>query len=126
MPGGGGGGAGGAPDDGIGGGGGGGAAGGPSLSKAPGIGGGGGGDIAGAGLEGLSRDFLSSMADKGRGGAMVPKSMEASCFALPPVGTASSSSSSSEESTTDHSSSSGRAREGRFPVGVEVSGGGSC
>ena len=47
---------------------------------------------------------------------MVPKRMEASCFALPPVGPASSSEEeegSSFESTTDHSSSSGRTREGR-------------
>lgn len=138
MPGGGGGGgggAGGAPNDGIGGGGGGAPAGGPSiLSKLPGIGGGGGGDmsalvlgVGGAGLDGLSIDFLSSIADKGLGGAMMPKSMEASCFALPPVGLSASSSSSEDdvESTTDHSSSSGRIREGRLPVGVEVRGGGS-
>lgn len=43
----------------------------------------------------------------GRGGPMVPKRMEASCFALPPVGAESSSSSSlSDDSTTDQSSSS--------------------
>ena len=67
--------------------------------------------------------FSSSMAERGRGGAIVPKSMDASCLADPPVGTASSSSSSDEssvESTTDHSSSSGRARDGRDPVGVAV------
>jgi hypothetical protein len=52
------------------------------------------------------------MADIGRGGAMVPKRMEARCFALPPPGGWSSSSSSSLDSTTDQSSSSdGFARE---------------
>lgn len=80
------------------------------------------------GVEGLaaSGDFLSSLADKGWGGAMVPKRIEASCFALPPAGRSSSSlseESSSVESTTDHSSSSGRTRDGREPVGVEVRGG---
>ena len=82
--------------------------------------------VRGAGLVGLSVDFLSSIADRGRGGAIVPKSMEASCFALPPVGLFVSSSSSEDEveSTTDHSSSSGRTRDGRLPVGVEVRGGG--
>ena len=99
------------------------------------MGGGGGGEdmavavlgVGGAGLVGLSRNFLSSIADKGLGGAIVPKSMEASCFALPPVGALLSSSSSEDEveSTTDHSSSSGRTRDGRLPVGVEVRGGGS-
>ena len=98
------------------------------------MGGGGGEDMAaavlgvgGAGLVGLSKNFLSSIADKGLGGAIVPKSMEASCFALPPVGLLVSSSSSEDEaeSTTDHSSSSGRTRDGRFPVGVEARGGGS-
>lgn len=68
------------------------------------------------------------MALRGRGGAMVPKRMEASCLALPPVGRASSSEESGEslESTTDHSSSSGRTREGREPVGVEEKGGGGA
>lgn len=131
---GGGGGAAGAPEVGIGGGGGGGAAGGSPSSKLPGMGGGGGGDMAtailgvgSAGLVGLSVDFLSSIADKGLGGAIVPKSIEASCFALPPLGLSLSSSSSEDEveSTTDHSSSSGRTRDGRLPVGVEVRGGGS-
>ena len=135
IPGGGGGGvAAGAPDVGIGGGGGGGAAGGSPSSKLPAMGGGGGGDMAvailgvgSAGLVGLSVDFLSSIADKGLGGAIVPKSIEASCFALPPLGLSLSSSSSEDEveSTTDHSSSSGRTRDGRLPVGVEVRGGGS-
>lgn len=112
-----------------------------------GIGGGGGGtpgaspmlaeDIGGSiregpavdGVEGLPKagDLgLSSMADSGLGGAIVPKRMEASCLALPPVGPASASVSeelSSAESTTDHSSSSGLWRDGREPVGVEFSGG---
>lgn len=128
--GGGGGGAGGAPDGGIGGGGG-AASGGPPSSKLPGIGGAGGGEKAvsatgAAGLLGLSIDFLSSIADRGLGGAIVPNRMDASCLALPPVGLSVSSSSSEDEveSTTDQSSSSGRAREGRLPVGVEVIGGG--
>ena len=129
--GGGGGGAGGAPDGGIGGGGG--AAGGRLVSsRVPGIDGRGGADkgwlwTGGAGLLGLSADFLSSIADSGRGGAIVPNSIDASCFALPPVGLSVSSSLSEDdvESTTDHSSSSGLIREGRVPVGVEVMGGGS-
>ncbi len=57
---------------------------------------------------------------------MVPNRMEASCFALPPAGRSSlslSEESSSVESTTDHSSSSGRTRDGREPVEVEVRGG---
>lgn len=66
--------------------------------------------------------FLSSIADNGLGGAIVPKSMDASCFALPPVGFSALSSSSDDEveSTTDHSSSSGLTREGRLPVGVDM------
>ena len=124
--GGGGGGAAGAPVDGIGGGGG-TAGGGPPSSKLPGIEEAIEGDKAacGAGVLGLSVAFLSSMADKGLGGAIVPNSMDASCFALPPVGfsVASSSSEDEVESTTDQSSS-GRARERRVPVGVEVRGGG--
>ena len=133
--GGGGGGAGGAAEFGIGGGGG--ALGGASLSsKPPGMAGagGGGGDVnvvavlgvGWSGLMGLSTDFLSSIADRGLGGAIVPNSIEASCFALPPVGFSASSSSSEDEveSTTDHSSSSGRTLDGRCPVGVDVRGGG--
>lgn len=106
----------------------------------PGKGGGGGGGAGGGatpapkgtwgadGVDGLAvGDLAVSMALRGRGGAMVPKRMEASCLALPPVGRASSSeeeSGSSLESTTDHSSSSGRTREGReLPVGVEERGG---
>jgi len=78
-------------------------------------------------VEGLaaSGDFFSSIADSGLGGAMVPKRIEASCLALPPAGRSSSLSeeSSSVESTTDHSSSSGRTRDGREPVKVDVRGG---
>lgn len=134
MPGGGGGGgAEGAPFAGIGGGAG--AAAGGQLSaesNVPGIGGAGGGDIGapvlgvgGAGLDRLSTDFLSSIAESGLGGAIVPNSIDANCFALPPVGFSGPSSSSEDEaeSTTDHSSSSGRVRDGRLPVGVEVKGG---
>ena len=121
---------------GIGGGGGGGP---PGIGTIDGgIGGGPGGgallllnvDMGGAtGVVGLiDGDFalsLSSAADKGRGGAIVPKRMEASCLALPPEGpfVSSSSEESSVESTTDHSSSSGRTREGREPVGVDERGG---
>ena len=83
----------------------------------PGIGGGGGADsgelmACDDGVKGLSGagDFgLSSMADNGRGGPMVPKRIEARCLALPLSGRSSSSpslSELSEESTTDHSSSS--------------------
>jgi len=62
------------------------------------------GELSGAGDLGLS-----SMADIGRGGPMVPKRIEARCLALPLSGRSSSSASLSElsdESTTDHSSSS--------------------
>lgn len=108
-------------------------------SKEPGIGGGGGGPAGASeiipGLDGGEGeigvclgpedvgDFLSSIADRGRAGAMVPNSIEASCFALPPVGRSSSSSSeeSPVESAIDHSSSSGRTRDGRLPVGVDES-----
>lgn len=95
---------------GIGGGGGGGALGAPSALDA-GIGGAGGGADGVDGLPNEGDLVLSSMADNGLGGAIVPKSIEASCFALPPVGLSSPSSSdelSSVESTTDHSSSSVR------------------
>ena len=125
------GGGGGAPVDGIGGGGGGGAAGAASTlsSKPPGIGGAGEGDMTAlggpAGLVGLATEGLSSIAERGRGGAIVPNSIDASCLALPPVGLSGPSSSSEDEveSTTDHSSSSGLARDTRPPVGVEVRGG---
>lgn len=71
---------------------------------------------------------LSSIADSGLGGAMVPKRIDARCLALPRSGRSGSSSSEEEsslESTTDHSSSSCRTRL-RFPVGVEVNGGGKA
>ena len=72
--------------------------------------------------------YLSSIADNGLGGAMVPKRMDARCLALPRSGRSGSSSSEEESSlefTTDHSSSSCRTRL-RFPVGVEVNGGGNA
>ena len=109
--GGGGGGAAGAPDSGIGGGGG----GGPSEldSKAPAING-----LSCTGVEGLL-----SIADNGRGGAIVPNRIDAKCLAEPPVGAFPSSSldSSLSDSATDHSSSSGRRRD-CGPVYVGVSG----
>lgn len=109
------GGGGGADDPGIGGGGG-GALGAPES----GIGGGGGGgteeldskapDIDGPSCTGV--EGLLSIADKGRGGAMVPKRMDARCLADPPVGPSPSSLESSlSDSATDHSSSSGRLRD---------------
>ena len=116
------GGGGGAPVDGMGGAGG----GAPSEGSE-----GGGGDDSpdvpgveiGGGLTGLSIDFLSSMAERGRGGAMVPKSMDANCFALPPVGFSGPSSSSEDsDSAADHSSSSGLIRVARLPVGVDERG----
>lgn len=62
---------------------------------------------------------MSSAADRGRGGAMVPKSIEANWRAFPAPGPSSSSEESSRsEPTTDHSSSSGRTREGLAPVGL--------
>lgn len=117
------------------GGGGGAVPGGPPLKVVPeGSGGGGralvlgirGADgVAGLSLTGVLVLSLSSMAERGRGGAMVPNRMEARCLALPPVvRSGSSSDESSVESTTDHSSSSGRTREGRWPVGVEERDGG--
>lgn len=120
MPGGGGGGGGalGAPPGGMGGGGG---------ALAPGIGGGGGAADGVAGLSGAGDLGLSSIADIGRGGPIVPNRIEARCFALPRSGRSASSSSDEEsalESTTDHSSSSWRTRL-RLPVGVDVRGGGS-
>ncbi len=80
----------------------------------PGIGGGagaaGGEPTCCAGEAGEIGDLgLSSMADIGRGGPIVPKRIEARCLALPLSGRSSSSASFSElsdESTTDHSSSS--------------------
>lgn len=69
---------------------------------------------------------LSSIALKGRGGAMVPNSMLANCLALPPPARSSSSSSdeSNSEPAADQSSSSGRARDlgssGRDAVNVDL------
>ena len=60
-------------------------------------------------------------ADRGRGGPIVPKRMDARWRAFPAPGPSSSEESSSlSESTTDHSSSSGRTRE-RGPVGWVMS-----
>jgi hypothetical protein len=110
-----GGGGGGPPIGGIGGGGG-----APTL----GMGGGGGGEVGPppiAGLVGVE-PVPVPVADKGRGGPIVPKSMDARWRAFPAPGPSSSDESSSlSEPTTDHSSSSGRARE-RGPVGWEISG----
>ena len=66
---------------------------------------------------GVEGDCLLSAAERGRGGPMVPNSMDTRCLADPPTGASSSSEEESplEESTTDHSSSSGRRRE-RPPV----------
>jgi hypothetical protein len=109
----GGGGGGGAPKSGIGGGGGGGGGTDALDSKTPGIGG-----PSCTGVEGLL-----SIADNGRGGAMVPNRIDARCLADPPVGASSPSSleSSLSDSATDHSSSSGRLRDWG-PVYVWVSG----
>lgn len=114
--GGGGGGADGAPEGG-GGGGGGGAAGAP-LDGAGG-GGAGGGGTADSNALALSCDSctgvagLLSMADIGRGGAIVPNKIEANCLADPPAGGSSSSSleASFSEPAADHESSSGRRRD---------------
>jgi hypothetical protein len=113
------GGGGGAEDPGIGGGGGGG--GGAVGAPNSGIGGGGGGGAPGldskaAGTDGESCTGvggLLSIADNGRGGAMVPNRIDARCLAEPPVGAPPSSSleSSFSDSATDHSSSSGRRRD---------------
>lgn len=82
----------------------------------PGIGGAGGGALGPVGLAGVSATagdsapvpvglFFSSMAESGRGGPIVPKRMEARCFAEPPVGASSSSSEElSSVSITDQSS----------------------
>ena len=76
-----------------------------------GMGGGGGAAAAGDVTSGLLTagdcGAGDSMADIGRGGAIVPNRMDASCLALPPLGRSSSSSDeSSDDSTTDQSSSS--------------------
>lgn len=69
---------------------------------------------------------VSSAAERGRGGAMVPNSIEASWRAFPAPGPSSSSEESSRsEPTTDHSSSSGRTREGLAPVGLGWTGSGA-
>jgi hypothetical protein len=107
------GGGGGAPPLGIGGGGGGGA-------PEKGMGGGGGAEDesrAGAGLVGVEPGPVPA-AERGRGGPMVPKRIDARWRALPAPGPSSSDESSSlSEPTTDQSSSSGRKRDGRLPVG---------
>jgi hypothetical protein len=120
------GGGGGAEDPGIGGGGG-----GPPGAPESGMGGGGGGGADGLGSKAPGIDEpsctgvegLLSIADNGRGGAMVPNRIDARCFAEPPVGASSPSSleSSLSDSATDHSSSSGRLRDWG-PVYVCVSG----
>ena len=136
------GGGGGAPESGNGGGGGG-------ADGAPeGGGGGGGGGAVGAPLDGTGGGGaggggaadsnalalfcesctgvagLLSMADIGRGGAIVPNKIEANCFADPPAGGSSSSSleaSSFSEPAADHESSSGRRRD-CVPVKLAVRG----
>lgn len=129
------GGGGGTPTLGMGGGGGGALGDAPPKADPEGIGGGGGVATLSVactdGVEGLSTGVLglscSSIAERGRGGAMVPNRIEARCLALPPVGWSFSSSESSVESTTDHSSSSGRTREGRWPlVGIDERVGGKA
>lgn len=97
-----------------------------SSSNAPGMGGATEGDdgfcVGIVALVGLSTDLISSIAESGRGGAMVPNSIEASCLALPPVTWSGPSSSSEEdvESTTDHSSSSCRRRDIGPPACISV------
>jgi len=110
---------------GIGGGGGGGAPGAPPV----GIGGGGGGaggatalgSVRPVPIAGLDGAEFPPAAERGRGGAMVPKRIEAKCLAPPAIGLSSSEESSSlSEPTTDQSSSSGRTRDGRAPVGWDT------
>jgi hypothetical protein len=116
IGGGGGGGAPGAPPVGIGGGGGG--AGGAVALGSRGAGGAAVGPVPIAGLDGAE---FPPAAERGRGGAMVPKRIEAKCLAPPAIGPSSSEDSSSlSEPTTDQSSSSGRTREGRAPVGWDT------
>jgi len=92
-----------------------------------GIGGGGGGENApdpGAGLLG-SLPAPLPVALNGRGGPIVPKSIDANIFALPAPGFSSSEESSSlSDPATDHSSSSGLTRLIRppGPVGWVVNG----
>lgn len=119
------GGGGGAPLVGIGGGGGGADGASNSFSpNEPGIGGGGGG--AEGGDTAVDRSWtgvcgLLSIAESGLGGAIVPKSRDASCLADPPVGASSSSLSCLSDPASDHSSSSFLRRE-TDPVMVGVSG----
>lgn len=117
-----------APDSGIGGGGGGGAVGPSKVSSenVPGIGaaegavaGRGGGDVAAEAWVGVS---ALSMAESGLGGAMVPKSREANCFAEPPVGPSSLSLSSLSEPASDQSLDSSCLRRETAPVMDGVSG----
>lgn len=119
------GGGGGAPNVGIGGGGGGGPEGSSKAFSlnAPGMGGGGGGGAEGAADTGARSCTgvcgLLSIADNGRGGAMVPKSRDANCLAEPPVGASSSSLSCLSDPASDQSSSSFRRRDtGPVTVGV--------
>lgn len=137
IGGGGGGGAAGAAIEGIGGGGGGAA--GAELGPAPGIGGGGGGeggaaagagaDASGGGGAGATGELtaggeavvglLSSIAESGRGGPIVPKRIEANWAALVPPGLSSSESSSSSSLSEPQPSSSGRFRD-MGPVGADT------
>jgi hypothetical protein len=96
------------------------------------MGGGGGGAPPGAGpgdvgllvAEAGDSALGSSMAESGRGGAMVPNRMDASCLAEPPVGPSDSSSEElSEESTTDQSSVSSERPRVRVPPVVGCGGG---
>jgi hypothetical protein len=76
---------------------------------------GGGEDKPSAGVFGVAG--LESIAERGRGGPIVPNRTEASAAALRPVGRSSELESLSLSlSTTLHSSSSGRTRSGLFPL----------
>lgn len=90
------------------GGGGGGAAGASNVLSVndPGIGGAAGGATGDVTESCTGVCGLLSMADNGRGGAIVPNSREASCFADPPVGASSLSLSSLSDPASDQSSSS--------------------
>lgn len=113
----------GAPLGGIGGGGGGdalgasvgmggGGGGGGAEASGAGTGGGGGAEASGVGGAGeltlCGEAARSSVADSGRGGAIVPKRIDASWAALAPPGLSSSSSESSSSLSEPQSSSSGR------------------
>lgn len=85
--------------------------GGGAAADGAGTGGGGGAEDSGATGELALRGVAawSSVADSGRGGAIVPKRMDAKCAALAPPGRSSSSSESSSSSLSEpQSSSSGR------------------